>query len=120
VSISDSRVLQLALERLETQRRDIEAEIAELRSRQGGGDRVERRGRPRKQVAVEAKASSNVEAGGGQPKKRMSEEHRLAIAQAMKKRWAERNKEKGMGSKGHVDADRHKPRLIKANRPAAE
>jgi hypothetical protein len=115
VSISDGRVLQLALERLESQRRDIEAEIAQLKSRQGI-TRIERRGRPRKQESVEAKAPHSE--GGSQPKKRMSEEHRLAIAQAMKKRWAERNKEKGMGSKAHVDVDRTKPRLIKASRSA--
>ena len=116
MSISDGRVLQLALERLESQRRDIEAEIAELKTRQGGGARIERRGRPRKQAPVEAKAST-VDAGG-QPKKRMSEEHRQAIAEAMKKRWAERNKEKGLAGKINVDVDKHKPRLIKASRQA--
>jgi hypothetical protein len=116
VNISDSRVLQLALERLESQRRDIEAEIAALKTRQGGGVRIERRGRPRKHQPVITKVSSSE--SGSQPKKRMSEQHRQAIALAMKKRWAERNKEKGTGNKGHVDADRTKPRLIKVTRPS--
>jgi len=90
MSISESRLLQLALERLESQKNAIEAEIAELTGRQDSG-RVKHRGRPRKQAVIESTSSKS--GNGSQIKKKMSDAHRLAISQAMKQRWAERNKE---------------------------
>jgi hypothetical protein len=92
VGISESRLLQLALERLESQKRDIDAEIADLRGRQDYG-RVKHRGRPRKQSSAERTPSKT--ANKSEPKKKMSAAHRLAISQAMKQRWANRNKESG-------------------------
>ena len=90
MSISESRLLQLALERLESQKHAIEAEIAELKGRQNSG-RVKHRGRPRKQAVIESTSSNS--GNGSRVKKKMSAAHRLAISQAMKQRWAERNKE---------------------------
>ncbi len=90
MSISESRLLQLALERLESQKHAIEAEIAELTGRQDSS-RVKRRGRPRKQAVIERTSSNSRD--GSQVKKKMTDAHRLAISQAMKQRWADRNKE---------------------------
>ena len=94
MSISESRLLQLALERLESKKRDIDAEIAELTGRQDIR-RVKPRGRPRKQATIESRPSNS--GTGRQVKKKMSAAHRLAISQAMKQRWANRNKEIGSG-----------------------
>ena len=90
MSISENRLLQLALERLESQKRDIEGEIAALKARQDYG-RVKHRGRPRKQASLERTPSNT--ANKSEPKKKMSAAHKLAISQAMKQRWANRNKE---------------------------
>ena len=51
MSIPESGLLQSALERLESHKRDIDAEIAELRGRQDYG-RVKHRGRPRTAVGA--------------------------------------------------------------------
>ena len=115
MSITESRLLQLALERLESQKRDLDAEIAELKTRQGYGQ-VKHRGRPRKVASIESEVSNfgaTVE-----PKKRMSEEHRLAISKAMKERWA--NRSRGTNNGHAIDPEKTKPRLIKANRQAAQ
>ena len=92
MSISESRVLQLALERLESQKRDIDTEIAELRGRRDNSG-IKHRGRPRKEPSVKSTPSNT--ANKSQPKKKMSAAHRLAISQAMKQRWANRNRESG-------------------------
>src|SRR5882724_3095662 len=119
MSISDSRVLQLALEHLESQRRDIDAEIADLKSRPRNNNGAKRRGRPRKMASGGSEPSSTEPET--QPKKRMSAAHRTAIAEAMKQRWAERKKEAGNIENGRPpDVDKTNPRLIKASRPTAE
>jgi hypothetical protein len=89
MSMSYSRVLQLALEQLENQKRDLDAEIAELKSK--GNNGANRRGRPRK-MSSDVPEVSNTEPDI-QPKKKMSAAHRLAISQGMKQRWANRTRE---------------------------
>jgi len=99
MTISDSRVLQLALEHLESQKRDLDTEIAELKSKQGNNSGAKRRGRPRK-IAASGNQAANI-ASEIQPKKKMTAAHRTAIAEAMKRRWANRNKDAGKTSKTH-------------------
>ena len=91
MNISDSRVLQLALEHLESQKLDLDTEIAELKSKQRNNNGAKRRGRPRK-IAAGGNKPSNTESEI-QPKKKMSAAHRTAIAEAMKRRWADRKKD---------------------------
>ena len=66
--------MQLALERLESQKRNIDDEIAELRGRQVHS-RVKHRGRPRKQASAERTRSKTVTRS--EPKKKMSAAHRF-------------------------------------------
>ena len=92
MSITESRLLELALEYLEEKKRSIDLEIAALRSQMGITD-----GRRGRKPAVKLEAAFGVQPVGGRkrgrkPGRKMSEAHRQAISEKMKLRWAERRK----------------------------
>src|SRR5947209_6618309 len=112
MSISESRILQLALARLESQRRDLDIQITELKNRQPNSG-AKRRGRPRKEASAETQTTSATPVV--KPKRRMSAAQRAAISEKLKERWVERKKQARKIDKGiSMDPDRTKPRLIKA------
>ena len=95
MSITESRLLELALEYLEEKRRSIDLEISALRSQMGITD-GRRRGR-KPGLSMEAAFSGQNGLAGGRkrgrkPGRKMSEAHRQAISEKMKLRWAERRK----------------------------
>jgi len=97
MSITESRLLELALEYLEEKRRGIDLEISALRSRIGITD-GRRRGRKPKMESmfpIAAPAAATGRKRGRKPGRKMSEAHRKAISEKMKQRWAERRKAKG-------------------------
>ena len=94
MSITESRILELALEHLEEKRRNVDLEIEALRSQMGITDG--RRGRKSGMHMEAALSGQNGLAGGRKrgrkPGRKMSEAHRQAISEKMKLRWAERRK----------------------------
>ena len=77
MSINDSRLLALAIEGLQAQRRLIDEELAQLQARLGGGG------------AAKATASK-----AGKGRRKRSAAQRKAHSERMKKIWAERKKTK--------------------------
>jgi hypothetical protein len=96
MSITESRILELALEHLEEKRRNVDLEISALRSQMGITDG--RRGRKPGMHMEAALSGQNGLAGGRKrgrkPGRKMSEAHRQAISEKMKLRWAERRKDR--------------------------
>ncbi|HZS46204.1 MAG TPA: hypothetical protein VFC63_14105 [Blastocatellia bacterium] len=86
MSLSESRILELALEHLEQQKRQIDEEIDELRTMLNKHG-IRRRGRS-------AKSENQGEAPpaklGRKPRRQMTDEQKQAISERMKQRWAER------------------------------
>ncbi|HZS45687.1 MAG TPA: hypothetical protein VFC63_11325 [Blastocatellia bacterium] len=115
MSISEGRIMQLALARLESLRGTLDAQIAQLK-----GDirssRTQSKGAPENE-AISGNRGEISAAAAARPKRRMTIEQRNAISEKMKIRWAERKQVAGNGNTA-VDPERLKPRLIKANRPA--
>ncbi len=88
MSLSESRILKLALEHLQNQRREIDLEIAELRNKVGH-QAVKRRGRPAGTMNEPKVASVK---GGRKKGRKMSAAQKEALSEKMKQRWAERKK----------------------------
>ncbi len=78
MSINDSRLLALAIEGLQAQRRLIDEELAQLQARLGGGG-----------GAAKATASK-----AGKGRRKRSSAQRKAHSERMKKIWAERKRAK--------------------------
>ena len=78
MSINDSRLLALAIEGLQAQRRLIDEELAQLQARLGGGG-----------GAAKATASK-----AGKRRRKRSAAQRKAHSERMKKIWAERKRAK--------------------------
>ena len=107
-----TRLLELAIEELERNRREIEAEIESLRADLGAGNR------PAKKAAPAPRQSDD--AGSRRPK---TAAEKRAQSEKMKKVWASRRKKSGvktktgrMGSKAISEA----MRVYWAKRKAAE
>ncbi|HZS48430.1 MAG TPA: hypothetical protein VFC63_25395 [Blastocatellia bacterium] len=96
MSITESRLLELALEYLEEKRRTIDLEISALRSRMGITDGRRRGRKPAAEglFAFDTLAPPGGKKRGRKPGRKMSEAHRQAISEKMKLRWAERRKAK--------------------------
>jgi len=81
MSLSGKRIEELALEHLQTQRQQVQAEIDELRAMirnlEGTSESQDNRKR-------------SVAARRGRPRGQMSEAQKQAISKTMKQRWAER------------------------------
>ncbi|HZS48421.1 MAG TPA: hypothetical protein VFC63_25345 [Blastocatellia bacterium] len=86
MSLSESRILELAIEHLEQQKRQIDEEIDELRTmlKQYGIHR-------RKRIAeFENQGEAPPAKRGRKPRRQMTDEQKQAISEKMKQRWAER------------------------------
>lgn len=96
MSITESRLLELALEYLEEKRRSIDLEISALRSKMGVTDGRRRGRKPAVEglLGIDTLAVPGGRKRGRKPGRKMSEAHRQAISEKMKERWAERRKEK--------------------------
>ncbi|HZS45952.1 MAG TPA: hypothetical protein VFC63_12685 [Blastocatellia bacterium] len=86
MSLSESTVLQLALKNLEKQRRQIDAEIDELRAM------LKKHGihRRRKIAGFKNQADDLLTSRDRKPRRQMSQAQKTAISEKMRQRWAER------------------------------
>ena len=87
MSIAEGRVLELALEYLEKKKREIEAEISQIKS-QLDYVGTKHRGRPRRSIAA---TDESFNAG---QKRAMPEAQKKAISEKLKQKWAERKNAK--------------------------
>ncbi len=112
MSISEGRILQLALARLEDKRRALDNQIAELRVKYRAGERGRSSGDASLQNAIEsAQAMVEIKA-----RRRMSDAQRMIISEKLKERWAQRKQQATMIDKTSPEyLDRMKPKLIKAS-----
>lgn len=83
--VQDHYILAAALETLEAQKRQLEEKIANVRSMMSGRKSVASVAAP---AEVEKAVSEDKPAKRGRRKRVLSEEARLRIAAAQKKRWA--------------------------------
>jgi len=111
MSVSEEKLLVLALAQLENQKRTIDAEIAELREKLRSAG-VSRRGRPPQGKVFIENASAPQPGAAPRSRRRMSEAQRAAISEKLNQRWAER-KQLAAGGQNSADPDKMKPRLIK-------
>jgi len=114
MSISESRILELALARLEDKRRAIDIQIAEIRAHHRNGE--SRQVRSSREITPESVIDTAQAIIGVKPRRRMSIDQRLAISEKLKERWAQRKQQAGKVDKSSAEyADKMKPRLIKAS-----
>lgn len=85
MATDDTRLLELAIESLESKRNSIDEELAELRARMRGASKKRGPGRP-------PKGSAPAKAGKKRRRRRMSAATRKALSERMKQRWAERKR----------------------------
>jgi hypothetical protein len=86
MATDDTRLLELAIESLESKRNSIDEELAELRARMRGASKRRGPGRPPK--------AASEKAGKRRRRRRMSAATRKALSERMKQRWAERKRAK--------------------------
>jgi hypothetical protein len=114
MSISESRILELALARLEDKRRAIDIQIAEIKAHHRNGEA------PASSSSRQSSPESVIEAAqalvGVKPRRRMSVDQRMAISEKLRERWAQRKQQASKVDKSSAEyADKMKPRLIKAS-----
>jgi hypothetical protein len=99
----DREILAAAIEGFEAQKTRLDARIAEIKQKLGGG-------------VSEAPVSSTAAPEAGRKRRKMSAAARKRIADAQKKRWAAVRKETGAPATAKVEAPKTKRRLSAAGR----